>query len=229
MWPFSRRREAARTERRDGFGFGSDLGWYGSYGATSYAPVNAVLAENIAAMSAAIQLISGTLASLPASVVRKENGGRVALPSHPVAKLTVQPNWRQSWFDWLLMTMSDCLRYGNALSVIETDGRGVVTGLSPIPWPAVRPLVLPSGRMAFDIVASWGWFTATPGVLRRYLDTEVFLLRDRSDDGFIGRSRISRAPIGDRGRKRVEQLCHEHVAERHRTKLGAVASEGAER
>ncbi|HUB12644.1 MAG TPA: hypothetical protein VMB34_11850, partial [Acetobacteraceae bacterium] len=69
------------------------------------------------------------------------------------------PNDRQSWVDWLEMQTSELLRYGNALSVIQSDGRGAVTGLVPIPWPCIRPVLLDASneraapRMAFDIIA----------------------------------------------------------------------------
>ncbi|MEQ1930945.1 MAG: phage portal protein, partial [Parvularculaceae bacterium] len=59
-------------------------------------------------------------------------------------------------------------------------------------WPNVTPLILASGRLAFD-VADVNPFTGGSGRMRRLLDSDVMLLRDRSDDGLIGRSRISRA------------------------------------
>jgi len=54
-------------------------------------------------------------------------------------------------------------------------------------------LLLPSGRLAFDVVAYNGIFGGT-GLPHRYLEDEVILLKDRSDDGLLGRSRLSRAP-----------------------------------
>jgi HK97 family phage portal protein len=82
---------------------------------------------------------------------------------------------------------------GNGLAAIETDGAGNPVALLPIPWSAVQVLILPTGRLAFDVVAyqtPWG----ASGQPRRYLDTDVLHLKDRSDDGWLGRSRISRAP-----------------------------------
>ena len=89
--------------------------------------------------------------------------------------------------------MGQVLGYGNAISAIEYDGAGRPTALVPIPWGNVQVSLLPSGRLAYDVVqyqAPWGG-TGRP---RRLLDGEVFHLRDRSDDGMLGRSRISRAP-----------------------------------
>ena len=45
---------------------------------------------------------------------------------------------------------------------------------------------LKSGRLAYDVGDG-------RGVMRRYLEGEVIHLRDRTDDGLIGRSRLSRA------------------------------------
>jgi HK97 family phage portal protein len=62
-----------------------------------------------------------------------------------------------------------------------------------VPWQNTQVQLLPSGRLVYDIVqytTPWGG-TGTP---RRFLDSEVFHLRDRSDDGYVGRSRLSRAP-----------------------------------
>jgi len=67
------------------------------------------------------------------------------------------------------------------------------TALVPVPWPNVTPTLLPGGRLAFDVISyinPWGG----TGQARRFLDGEVFHLKDRSDDGWLGRSRISRAP-----------------------------------
>jgi HK97 family phage portal protein len=89
-------------------------------------------------------------------------------------------------------TIGQVLLHGNALSVVEVDGAGQPVALTPVPWNAVQPVALQSGRLAFDVVAHhlpWGG----TGLPRRWLDSEVFHLRDRSDDGWLGRSRISRA------------------------------------
>jgi len=190
-----------RADRRDaggGFGIGLDLAYWGSAG-IDRRPANAILAENLAAVAACVQVIAGTVSALPVSVYREQDGGRVALPGHPVSRLIRQPNVRQTWPEWLEMMLSDMLRYGNALSVVRSDARGAPVTLEPIPWPCIRPVLLEASgerdepRMAFDVVASWGWFVAMPGMFRRYLDTEVLHLRDRSDDGFLGRSRITRS------------------------------------
>jgi HK97 family phage portal protein len=89
--------------------------------------------------------------------------------------------------------MASTLLHGNGIAAIEFDGAGRPTGLLPVPWQNVSVMMLPSGRLAYDVVAyvsPWGG-TGQP---RRYLEGEVLHLKDRSDDGILGRSRISRAP-----------------------------------
>jgi len=89
--------------------------------------------------------------------------------------------------------MALTLLHGNGIAVIESDGAGRPTGLLPVPWPNVSVVMLPSGRLAYDAVAyasPWGG-TGQP---RRYLEGEALHLKDRSDDGILGRSRIGRAP-----------------------------------
>jgi len=52
--------------------------------------------------------------------------------------------------------------------------------------------LLPSGRLVYDILETTALYGGT-GRPRRLLQDEVFHLRDRSDDGLIGRSRLQRA------------------------------------
>lgn len=155
--------------------------------------VNAKLAENLATVSACIGAVSSAIASLPAYVYRGAPDGRAEVGDHPVARLIRRPNDSQTWPDWIEWTVAQALAFGNAISSIEYDGAGRVIALRPIPWPNVQAVLLPNGELAFDVIAytaPWGG-TGQP---RRLLASEVFHLRDRSDDGLLGRSRISRAP-----------------------------------
>ncbi len=171
------------------FGTGPSL----VFGGASAGPVSAVMAENLSTVTACVNAIAGGLATLPATVYRAEGDGRTEAPNHPVARLLRAPNPRQTWPDWCEWTLAQALLWGNALSVIEYDRAGRPTALIPVPWRHVQVQLLPSGRLAYDIVSyqqPWGG-TGTP---RRFLEDEVFHLRDRSDDGWLGRSRVSRAP-----------------------------------
>ena len=155
--------------------------------------VNARIVENLSTVLACVGAISSTVGSLPAFVYRREGRGRMEVADHPVSRLTRAPNAAQTWPDWVEWTIAQALLHGNALSVIEYDGAGRPVALRPIPWPNVQPILLANGALAFDVVAytaPWGG-TGQP---KRFLAGEVFHLRDRSDDGLLGRSRISRAP-----------------------------------
>lgn len=155
--------------------------------------VNARIVENLSTVLACVGAVGSVTASLPAYVYRREGRGRVEVPDHPVSRLLRRPNAAQTWPDWIEWTLAQVLLQGNALSIIDCDGAGRPTALRPVPWGNVQPILLANGTLAFDVVAHqapWGG-TGRPV---RYLAGEVFHLRDRSDDGLLGRSRLSRAP-----------------------------------
>ncbi len=150
-------------------------------------------AENLSTVTACVNAIASGLASLPARVYQAQGDGRVEAPGHPVSRIIRAPNSRQTWPDLIEWIVGQVLLRGNALCEVTYDGAGRPTGLLPIQWQFVRVVVLPSGRLAYDVIdysAPWGG----SGQPRRLLDTEVFHLKDRSDDGYLGRSRLSRAP-----------------------------------
>ncbi len=162
-------------------------------------------AENVATVLSCVNAIASALASLPALIYeRMPDGTRRERPDHPVARLIKRPNHLQTWADWVNFTMGSVLLYGNALSTLEWDGNGQPVALNPLPWWNAQPILLPtppteamgslapSARLAFDTlrtVAPWGG----TGVPRRYFVEDVFYLRDRSDTGILGVSRLSRA------------------------------------
>ncbi len=155
--------------------------------------VSARVVENLATVTACVGAISSALASMPALLYRVTDAGKVELPGHPVARLLRQPNRHQTWSDFLEWLIGQALLYGNGLAVVEYDGRGAPMSLTPIPWPNVQAVMLPSGRLRFDVVQYsnlWGG-TGSP---RSHFADEVLLVSDRSDDGILGRSRLSRAP-----------------------------------
>ncbi len=160
--------------------------WIGLRTATG-ATVNEITAENLATVSACVSAIGTALGSLPALVYRPVGGGREELTGHPVNRLIRAPWGLLTWPDWVEWTMGQVLLHGNALAEIKADGQGRITGLRPIPWKHVQPAVLSDGRQCFNV--------SLPGEERRRLfGDQVFYLKDRSDDGLVGRSRISRAP-----------------------------------
>jgi HK97 family phage portal protein len=138
----------------------------------------------ISAVGACVDVIAGAISSLPAYVMRWDGVRRVEAPTHPLQRLIDRGcNGTQSWSAWLSWTMGQVLLRGNAVSEIVTDQRGALIGLLPIPWDEISVVELPGGRIGYDI--------DTPR--RRLLPDEVLHLRDRSDDGVVGVSRLQRA------------------------------------
>ena len=187
------RRVLAPVERRYLGSFGASFG-SGPMTAGGVGLVNSRLSENLSAVTACVSIISNSISTLPARVYRSlPNGGREEVPLHPMSALIRRPNERQSWPDWLSMTVSQVLLFGNALSIVQRDHDGNPVALIPIPWQNVNVQLLPNGRLCFDVLAMvlpWGG-TGSP---RRLLDTEVFFLKALSDDGYLGRSVLARAP-----------------------------------
>lgn len=154
--------------------------------------VSAATAENLSGVLACVGAIASTLSSLPVYLYRSTQDGRLEALDHPVAPLLRHPNDLQTWPDWVEWKVAQALLHGNAVSEIVTDGAGRPIALLPVPWGNVSPVLLPSGRLALDVVGWQGPWGGT-GRSRRLLPGEFLHLRDRSDDGILGRSRISRA------------------------------------
>lgn len=163
-------------------------------GNTATGPIQPYQAENLSTVTACVNAIADGLAALPARVYRSNgDDGRVELPGHPVSRLIRTPNDYQTWPVFVSWAMAQALLWGNVLAVIEYDGAGRSTALRPVPWQNVRVQMLPTGRLVYDVIAYNVPFGGN-GVPRRFLQGEVFHLKDRSDDGYVGRSRLSRAP-----------------------------------
>ena len=160
--------------------------------------VNSSMAETLSACLASVDAIASALGSLPAWVYRTGPTGRVLLHDHPLQRLIRRgANERMTWCDTIQWTGASVLLRGNALLEIVSDRRtGELAELRPIPWENVSVMLLPSGRLAYDVMDVIGIYGAAGGAVgrpRRLLQGEVIHLRDRSDDGILGRSRLSRA------------------------------------
>ncbi len=154
------------------------------------------LAENLAAYLAAINVTASAIATFPALVYRRTPDGREEEADHPIADLIREgPNPWQTFPDFIEMQIAETLAYGNSLTEIIVDRRGRVTELRPHPWRSVTPMILPGGRLVYDAPESPA--PAHAAKLKRLLDGDVIHLRDRSDDGLIGRPRLARcaAPV----------------------------------
>ncbi|NOX95830.1 MAG: phage portal protein [Alphaproteobacteria bacterium] len=179
---------------------GADLSWqalagtHGGFDAVidGRAMMTPRIAENLAAYSACIAAIAGALASFPVYIYKRGGDGREIDNDHPVARLIREgPNAHQAFPDFLEMLVSETLAHGNGLVEIVSDRSGRIKALIIIPWRNVTPVLLKSGRLVYDVSDINSIYGGT-GKMRRLLDSDVLHLRDRSDDGLIGRSRLSR-------------------------------------
>ena len=147
------------------------------------------LAENMSAVFAAVQIISETVASLPLLVYREDDDGvRTATRQHPVARIFAgDANDWQTSNEWLETMTAHCLLRGNAYAEIIRDGRGAPVQVIPIHPDSVTVVQIPQTlRIRYDV-------TTPHRGTRRLLPEEVLHLKDRSDDGIMGKSRLHRA------------------------------------
>jgi HK97 family phage portal protein len=151
------------------------------------------LAENLSTLLACVSAISTSIASLPFQVYQTGAGGRLEAPSHPLARLMCRgPNMWQTGPDFIEWLLAQTLLHGNGVAEIVTDGAGRVVELRPVPWGWVNINMLPSGRLVYDVSDITSVYGGS-GRSRRLLQDEVLHIRDRTDDGLIGRSRLQRA------------------------------------
>ena len=154
-------------------------------------PVSPILAENLSAAFASVQLIAQTIASLPLYVYRKDaSGARYEDPQHPLARLLAgDPNEHQTVADFFELMQANVLWHGNAYAEIVRDTSGRPVELVPHHPGMISVERLPGarGRRLRYIVSD------IDGGSRRLLQEEMLHIRDRSDDGLCGKSRLQRA------------------------------------
>lgn len=175
----------AGYEKRDG----NDLIWSALAPGFGYPThLSARAAENLSTVLACTNAIATALAYVPALVYRLDaDGNRTEVTTHPMVKVTrLGANDQMTWPDFLEHLVASTLLTGNGLAVINRAGNGQLAGFRYIPWGMVTVAELSSGRLAYDVADGRGG-------MRRHLEGEVLHLRDRTDDGKIGRSRLSRA------------------------------------
>lgn len=163
--------------------------WFGQRETEAGVHVSPHAAENLATVYSAIQAISETCGMLPFHLYRKNgDGSRTEEVNHPVARLLAgDANDTQTASEFLELMTAHCLLRGNSYAEIIRDGRGSAVKLIPIHPDCVSVVRIRStGSIAYDV--------SEPNAgTRRLLADDVLHLRDRSDDGIIGRSRLSRA------------------------------------
>lgn len=165
-----------------------DLSWAALAPSIGYtAGLSARAAENLSSVLACINAISTALAYVPALVYRREGGNRIEALGHPLTRITRNgATEAMTWPDFIEHLVASALLTGNGLAEILRSGNGQLAGFRFIPWGMVTVTELSSGRLGYDV-------SDGRGRTRRLLSGEVLHLRDRTDDGLIGKSRLSRA------------------------------------
>lgn len=144
-------------------------------------------AEGLAAVVACVNLVAGAVGSLPLHLYRRTDNGRERASEHYLAKiLHDRPNQWQTAMEFREAMTAAALLTGNAVAERIYSDTGRLVALVPIPPGNVTIATTPAGSIVYDV-------TDRNGKRRRLLADEVLHLRDRSDDGIVGRSRIDRA------------------------------------
>ena len=188
VWPFKRKAaKGARFTPTPPYIDGPM--WAAGLGGTTTS-ITARACENLAAVLAAVNAISCTISSLPAYIAKADDT-RADVPDHPLQRLIdFGVNADETWSDFLEGMIASCLLRGNALAEIETDQSGRLTALRTMPWSSVTPWVADDGGLLFDFLPM---VPPNAGKRRRFSRDDVLFLKDRSDTGLIGVSRLTRA------------------------------------
>ncbi|WP_414901289.1 phage portal protein [Sphingomonas flavalba] len=168
---------------------GADPSWAAlAPGIGYHAGLSARAAENLSTVLACTTVIATSLGSIPALIYQRDGAGnRIEALGHPLARITRDGvSEAMSWPDFIEHLVASTLLTGNGLAEILRDSAGQLSGFRYIPWGMVTVAELASGRLAYDV-------SDGRGHRRRLLQGEVIHLRDRTDDGLVGRSRLSRA------------------------------------
>jgi HK97 family phage portal protein len=146
-------------------------------------------AQQSSAVFACVNVRSQDVAKLPVPLYqRMSDGSRRRAPEHPLYKLlALRPNSRQTSFEWREMMQASLDLRGNAYSRIVRDERMRPVELVPLHDDWVKPMRSPDGTPFYEL-RMYG--TRAKEVLSA---SDMLHLRDRSDDGYVGKSCISRA------------------------------------
>lgn len=149
-------------------------------------PVSPGNAETISTVFSCVQSIAETIGGLPLILYRNgANGDRERAADHPLYRvLHDAPNERQTALEFREQLTAHVLLWGNGYAEIHSDAAGNVTALEPIHPRNVTVLRLPSGRIRYDVA------DPETGRVRPLLADEVLHLKDRTDNGIVGKSRI---------------------------------------
>ncbi len=152
----------------------------------------AVVTPNLALFNTTVfrcvDLISGTIAMLPLYLMRKDAAGKLEeATEHPLhSVLQYQPNSWQTAFEFRRQLQAHALTHGNAYArVVRGVGRRVVA-LHPLHPSNVCVEQNDDLSVVYKVTTKGGRYVELPA-------SEVFHIRDMSDDGVVGLSRVRQA------------------------------------
>lgn len=178
-------REAARVRNETQYITSSDprvIDLLSGSPASSGYSVNEDSAMRVSAVAACIQLLGGTIASLPLPVYRRTADGREKIDSALWYLLNEQPSpaWTAaSMVEWWIRCTA--LR-GDAFNIIKRDGSGEIKGIVPLHPDRVTPMV---NEAAGEILYRYQPLNGNP---RTYQDEDILHIPGFGYDGSVGRS-----------------------------------------
>ena len=144
--------------------------------------VNATDALRVSTVLCCIDTITSAISSLPPHIRNVMTGDRIDDPAI-MAQLR-RPNQNQSYSDFVRWYLWQCLLYGNAIALIQGDQ------IVPIPWHSVAIQTDPNNRiLRYQVTGGRG----VNEHIAVYPTDAIMHMRDISDDGLVGISRIERS------------------------------------
>ena len=187
------RRMFGRSEVRSGYVDSGQWAISGNRSFFSAGAVNPDTAEALSTVFACVTAISSAISALPVRLYQNNGKTRQEVNTGDFkALLRNGPNAYQSTPEFLETLAAQILLRGNGLIEVTHDRYGTVIGLRVIPWHWCNVQMLSNGRLVYDVFAQPGVYSPENGRARRLLQDEVIHIRDRSDDGVIGKSRLQR-------------------------------------
>lgn len=180
------RKTSTPSRRSDPF---DERFWSGvSTAARSGVSVTPNSAVQVAAVNAAVRVISETIASLPLILYKRlPNGGKERATDHPLYKvLHGQPNQWMTLMEWMELMVRNILLRGNAYAYVETRQRAKIYALKPLNPDNVTPRWGKKDEyLLYDV--------RIDGKTTTYRDFEIVHFRGPSEDGVIGKGPIQEA------------------------------------
>jgi HK97 family phage portal protein len=165
------------------------LDLFGTATSSSGVKVGPDSAQQSSAVFACVQVRSQDIGKLPLVLYKREkDGSRRKAAEHPLYSLiALRPNSRQTSVEWREMQQATLDLRGNAYSRIKRDSRQRPIELIPLHDDWVTTLRSPDGTPFYE-VRMYG-----KGEKEVLSAMDILHLKDRSDDGYVGKSCISRA------------------------------------